>query len=98
MILTIAAAVFAAFFVFPVLAQNQPMCAPRAALLQVAYENYQEVPVVRGLASSGRMLEILAAPSGTWTLLSTTPEGTSCMMGDGQGWQVVEPKPPGVSQ
>lgn len=88
---TLMAAVLAAFFVFPALAQT---CAPRAAILQVAHKNYQEVPVNRGLASSGRMIEVLASPRGTFTLVVISPEGIACIVGDGEAWQAVEPKQP----
>lgn len=33
----------------------------------------------RGLAEDGRvMFEVFAGPKGTWTLLVSTPEGSSC--------------------
>ena len=45
-----------------------------------------------GLAESGVLFEIYVSPSGTWTLLATTPVGTSCLVGAGEAWDPL-PEP-----
>ena len=43
-----------------------------------------------GLAASGVLFELYVAPTGTWTLLATAPDGSSCLLGAGEAW---EPRP-----
>lgn len=42
---------------------------------------YEEAPVAIGVASDGRLMEVLASADGaTWTLIATTPAGWSCAL------------------
>tara|TARA_Y100000031_G_C8177535_1_gene364822 strand:+ start:176 stop:370 length:195 start_codon:yes stop_codon:yes gene_type:complete len=43
------------------------------------------------LASSGAVLEVLASKGGTWTILVTQPNGTSCVVATGEAWQGLTP-------
>ena len=46
--------------------------------------------IALGLASGGRLVEVFSTEDGsTWTLLLTAPDGTSCMMAEGQGWSAL---------
>ncbi len=63
------------------------MCAAREAVLRQLNENYGERPVATGLVSNGTVIEVLAARSGTWTILVTRPDGTSCVVAAGEGWE-----------
>ena len=63
-------------------------------MLQSFQANYGEVPVARGLATGGQMVEVLANDKGTWTMLFTRPGGISCMVLTGEAWQAVEPVTP----
>lgn len=65
----------------------QALCMPRAQIVEMLDTHYAEAPIARGLAAGGRLMEVFSSPDGnTWTLLLTTPDGTSCLMGEGQGW------------
>ncbi len=66
-----------------------PQCAPREALLKSLSKNYQEAPVNMGVTSTGSLIEILASPSGSWTILVTVPGGPTCMVSSGEGWRDV---------
>ena len=74
-------------------AQQAP-CAPRPVLLQGLHERHGEVPVGFGIAANGNLLEIVAAPFGSWTALITQPTGVSCAVLYGSEWRAVEPPSP----
>lgn len=96
---TLMAAVLAAFFVFPALAQQQRNCAPRPDALAAFFEQYGETTIIAGLSQKGHVMELLVNyETRTWTILGTTLQGLACQLDAGEAWQLVEPKPPGVSQ
>lgn len=70
-------------------------CGERAALLFHLLDGYSEKPVAMGLDARGRVLEVLAAPSGTWSLLVTRPGGPTCLVMSGEGWEAIAPSDPG---
>ncbi len=64
-----------------------PRCAPRDALLEALAERYGEVPIGRGITNAGGLIEVLASPSGSWSILVTTPGGATCLVSSGEGWR-----------
>ena len=48
-----------------------------------------ETPVSYGLTTSGLVLEILASPDGTWTIIRSQPNGYTCIVETGEIWTVV---------
>jgi hypothetical protein len=42
-----------------------------------------------GVSSDGTLVEIFLAPSGTFTVIKTTPAGLSCVVDFGEGWQTL---------
>ncbi len=68
-------------------AHAQSMCAMRDAMVGQLTTKYGESPQGSGLNSTTKMLEIWASPAtGTWTILVTDPNGTSCIMAAGKDW------------
>lgn len=59
----------------------------RGRVLFQLENRYQEEPVHMGLASNGSVLEVLASPSGSWTIIITRPSGLSCIMAAGENWE-----------
>lgn len=43
----------------------------------------------RGVSSDGTLVEIFLSPSGTFTVIKTTPKGVSCVVDFGEGWQTL---------
>lgn len=79
-------AVALAWFALPAFPQSA--CAERGVIVKRLAEKYGEEMKWQGVASSGAMLEIWAAPDGsTWTALFSTPDGQSCIGAVGEGWQ-----------
>jgi len=56
-------------------------------------QNYGEVPVARGLAANGGIVEVFVSQKGSWTLILTLPNGIVQMIGAGTDWHIDKPKP-----
>ncbi len=69
---------------------GQVVCLDRQDIVARLAQKYQEAPVWYG-AVKGNMLELLTDPDGgTWSMLLSMPNGTSCMISSGEGWRDVE--------
>ena len=69
-------------------APGMPICHERTEALHYLRSNYDEQPVAIGLANNGGVIEVLANPDGkTWTILITTPDGHTCPLASGVGWE-----------
>jgi hypothetical protein len=63
-------------------------CATRAKVLQHLSHKYSEAPIAIGLAENGGVIEVLTSgQGGTWTIIITMPDGTSCMVAAGEDWE-----------
>lgn len=63
-------------------------CHDHAEMTRQLAATYDEAPVSLGLQAGGKRLEIFAsARTGTWTILSTTPDGEACVVAVGDGWE-----------
>ena len=52
---------------------------------------YKESPVSLGVQTNGNLLQVFASPeSGTWTILSTSPAGTTCVIAAGKSWESLK--------
>lgn len=72
-------------------------CGPREAVEKRLWEGYKEVVVNRGLGANGMLVEVYAADSGTFTIVLTRPNGVSCVMAVGEGFEAVnDPKTAGL--
>jgi hypothetical protein len=53
---------------------------------------YGEAPISLGLQSNGNLLQVFASSrSGSWTIVSTSPSGLSCIVAAGRGWEAATP-------
>jgi hypothetical protein len=78
-----------AAFLWPQPATAQAACGERDKILAALFADHAEVPVARGLATGGVMIEVLAAESGTFTVLLTRPTGVSCLIMAGDFWETL---------
>lgn len=76
----------------PAFAQAPQACGPRNIVVEQLGRDYAEVPVNRGVTSEGALLELLASPSGSWTLLISLPNGRSCLAAAGESWEELDPQ------
>ncbi|MCV9935762.1 hypothetical protein OIU35_05245 [Boseaceae bacterium BT-24-1] len=65
-------------------------CADRHMATTQLHELYGERRIGYGLAANGSVIELFAAPNGSFTLFATLPHGVSCLIATGQSW---EPSP-----
>ena len=67
------------------------MCGERRAVVANLEKTYSEASVSTGLsiglASNGSVIEVLASPSGSFTIILTQPNGLSCVMAAGENWE-----------
>ncbi len=64
-------------------------CGKHADVVRMLRQNFGEGPIGQGLAHTGAVAEVFIGPNGTWTIVATSPDGTTCMIGSGQSWQPV---------
>ncbi|MBI4185213.1 MAG: hypothetical protein HY521_14575 [Proteobacteria bacterium] len=73
---------------------QQVACGEREQIAKALAQSYEEHPIARGLASGGVMIEVLAAESGSFTVLLTRPNGLSCLITAGEYWESVPARDP----
>jgi hypothetical protein len=78
----------------PVGAQAAPQCAPRPQVLEILADRFGEGRRAIGLAADGSVMEIFAAPSGTWSLTVTLPDGRTCLLASGSDFEAMDETPP----
>ena len=65
-------------------------CAGRDVVLHELASKYHETRHAIGIAAETAMMELFAAPdTGTWTITITTPDGTTCLIASGSGFEQV---------
>ena len=52
-------------------------------------QEYGEKVLGHGVSKDGTLVEIFLAPTGTFTVIKTTPAGLSCVVDFGEGWQTL---------
>ena len=85
MVAMIAAAAVAGGLAAP--ARAQAVCGEHAEILGSLENEYAEMPRAIGLTADGAVIEILAAPSGSWTMLITYPNRPTCVLAAGEAWE-----------
>ena len=63
-----------------------PPCAARNDVISFLRQVGQRL-VGSGLSSDGLFIELYADLTGTWTIITTAPTGTSCLTARGQAWE-----------
>ncbi len=68
--------------------QGDRACAARAQVVERLAERYGETLQSMGMNSNNGLLEVYASEAtGTWTILVTSADGTSCLIAAGQMWE-----------
>ncbi|MFN4172902.1 MAG: hypothetical protein ACK4GW_14220 [Pseudorhodobacter sp.] len=70
-------------------------CGPRAAVLEQLAGRYGESRRSMGIAANNMVMELFAnADSQSWTITVTTPQGQTCLVASGTGFETLtEPLP-----
>ena len=71
-------------------ANAPPQCADRGQVVDILAQKYGETRRSIGLAANNTVMELYASTeTGSWTLAVTLPDGVTCLMASGQGFQAV---------
>jgi hypothetical protein len=62
-------------------------CGQSDAVTITLAERYGEIRHALGLAQNGVVMELYAAPSGSWTITITRPDGMTCLVAAGDSFQ-----------
>ena len=62
-------------------------CGARDTITITLAERYGESRHAIGLAQNGVVMELYAAPSGSWTITITRPDGMTCLVAAGDNFQ-----------
>lgn len=81
----------AVLLAWPLLARAQGgPCLPRAEAIAKLERNYKEQQVGMGVVARGNSLvELYVSEHGTWTILTTHVDGTSCITAWGENWSPI---------
>lgn len=72
----------------PAFAQGQ--CGPREHLVKSLGDRFKEAPVGMGITQPGQIVELFTSDTGSWTMVLTTPNGTSCLIAAGESWDTIQ--------
>lgn len=67
----------------------QRACLPHDGVDSKLRNEFGEKVLGRGISKDGTLLEVFMAPAGTFTVIKTTPQGLSCVVDFGEGWQTL---------
>ena len=71
-------------------AESTP-CGPRPELVKQLSKKFHEEPIAIGLTNKGSLVEVLTSDNGsTWTIMISQPNGSSCLVAAGEGWEVLK--------
>lgn len=80
----------------PAEAQGQ-RCAPRAQVIELLSSRHDETRRAIGLTANHTVMELYASDaSGSWTLLVTLPNGMTCLVAVGSGFEITETEAAGA--
>ncbi len=83
-----ALALFMVILAQPAIAKFQ-QCLPHELMMKSLARQYSEAPRAIGTVTQKRIMEVYVSKAGSWTVILTTPDGTSCMIAAGQDWEDV---------
>jgi hypothetical protein len=67
-----------------------PQCGPRDAVMAALADKYRETRRAMGLAANQAVIEVFASDdSGSWTITATLPEGQTCLVASGHGYETM---------
>ena len=90
MLLALSVGIVGITFAMNTASANPANCAKRTVMVEKLNERFGESRQSVGLTPGGQAIEVFAHPgTGTWTILLTLPNGTSCMMASGHAYQAI---------
>ena len=63
------------------------LCGEREQVVAELAQQFDETPMAVGQIDGNAVVEILVSDSGSWTILATGTDGTSCIVSAGEGFE-----------
>lgn len=80
-------------YMSPATSQSR-FCADRESVIERLAEDYNESRMTIGIGGNNLVVEQFAnKDSGTWTILVTRPDGTTCLIASGLNFELLEEDP-----
>ena len=70
-------------------AEGARVCGAHNAIVEALTKSYAEKPAAMGLSANGSMIEVFVSTRGSFTIVMTRPNGVSCLVTAGEGWENV---------
>ena len=67
----------------------EAQCAEHADMIKQLEKKYKEVPVALGISNGTETIEILASPSGTFTIILVSTFGIACVIAAGHSFEMI---------
>lgn len=67
------------------------ICRTHAEIEAKLLSDFGETKVGHGISGDGSLVEVYAGPSGTFTVVKTSPGRVSCIVDFGESWQNLAP-------
>ena len=64
-------------------------CGPHQEMIKVLAKKYLESPKAVGTVNDDKLVELFVSAQGSWTILVTRTNGSSCIIAAGQNWEDV---------
>lgn len=78
-------------------AHAETRCVPIEQMTEGLARRFEETMRARGVVGSAGEVLLFTDPVGdTWTLIGLGPDGKSCVLLWGTGWETVAPRPAGI--
>lgn len=72
---------------------EQPCVASYEEALEYLAARYQEEPRAIAITRNGTFLTVTTDANGAWSLIETTADGQTCLVSDGQNFELIEAPP-----
>ena len=70
--------------------QQRSTCLPHEQFAKKLGQAYDEQKLGHGVSGDGNLVEVYMSSAGTFTVIKTTPNGLSCIVDFGEGWQTID--------
>ena len=64
-------------------------CGPVEGIVEYLEREHQESPIALAQVYNGKVLMVLVAESGSWTIIEINPNGIACWLSSGQNWETT---------
>lgn len=81
------------------IARAEAQCGPRDTVMSLLADTYGETRRGMGVAANNTVMEVFVSEAkGSWTITVTMPDGTTCLMAAGQGYEAMNDALPAKGQ